>query len=151
MRLHTAAIIILGIAALIGFADALYLTINAFANTVPPCLIGGCEVVTTSVYSRIFGIPIALFGALYYVTIMTLLVMHVDFKDEIKKGKILVTIFLIVNAGALVSLFLVALQLFVLNAICQYCMISALASFIICATLWHERWRTCNCRAEWSS
>jgi len=112
----------------LGFLDASYLTIEHFLNRVPPCsLVHGCELVTTSSYSLIFGIPTALLGALYYLAIILALVYYLDTKQT----NILRVAAAATAIGFLFSLYLVYLQLFVLNAICLYCMISALSSTIL--------------------
>lgn len=125
------------ITALIGFADAAFLTIEHYRGVVPPCsIISGCEKVTTSVYSEIFGIPLALFGAIYYFTLLVLIIAYFD----IKKGIILKIASLITPIGFLASLYFVYLQLFVIQAVCLYCMISAAASvilFILGIMIWH--------------
>jgi uncharacterized membrane protein len=111
--------------ALVGFLDSTYLAIEHFLNRVPPCsLVTGCEIVTTSKYSVIFGVPLALLGALYYLAVIVALVLYLDMRrDFIIKWTARVTAF-----GFVFSLWLVYLQLFVIKAICQYCMLSAISS-----------------------
>ena len=60
---------------IIGLVDALYLTYIKLSNTTAGCLpgVGNCEVVNTSVYSQVFGIPIAIFGALAYIALLAIL------------------------------------------------------------------------------
>lgn len=115
------ATIIFLIISFIGFLDATYLTIEHYRGSIPPCTIAGCEVVLTSEQSKIFGIPVALLGSLYYLTLLTLSFTALNRKKEsiIKLASKLTPI------GFLASLYFVYLQLFVLKAICQYCMISA--------------------------
>jgi len=116
--------VLLGLAPL-GFIDAGYLTVEHFLNRTPPCsLVHGCELVTTSSYSVIFGVPMALLGSLYYLVIIFALVLYLDMRrDWIIKWTARFT-----AVGFLFSLYLVYLQLFVIKAICQYCMLSALSS-----------------------
>jgi uncharacterized membrane protein len=111
--------------AAIGFIDAGYLAVEHFLNRVPPCsIISGCEKVTSSEYSVIFGVPMALLGALYYLAVILALVLYLDMRrDWMIKWTARVTAF-----GFVFSLWLVYLQLFVIKAICQYCMLSALSS-----------------------
>lgn len=116
------------IAALIGFADASFLAIEHYRGVVPPCtIISGCEKVTTSDYSEVFGIPLALFGAIYYFTLLILIIAYFDLKKE----AILKIAALITPVGFLASLYFVYLQLIVIQAICLYCMISAAASAML--------------------
>lgn len=101
----------------LGFVDAAYLTIQHFANSIPPCTIGGCETVLTSPYAEILGIPIALLGALYYIAIFFLVL-----SDRRRIFTVLV------SAGFAVSLILLGLQLFVIRALCLYCIFSLVTS-----------------------
>lgn len=116
------------ITALIGFADAAFLAIEHYRGVVPPCtIILGCEKVTTSEYSEVFGIPLALFGAIYYFALLVLIVAYFDFKKDL----ILKIAGLITPSGFLASVYFIYLQLFVIKAACLYCMISAVSSIIL--------------------
>jgi uncharacterized membrane protein len=124
-RSHRRLFLGLLVLAPLGFFDAGYLTVEHFLNQAPPCsLVSGCELVTTSSYSVIFGMPTALMGALYYLAIILALILYLDLRrDWIIKWTARFT-----TLGFLFSLWLVYLQLFVIKAICQYCMLSALSS-----------------------
>lgn len=123
--------------ALVGFFDATYLTAEHYMGGVPPCFIAtGCEQVTTSSYSVILGVPVALLGALYY---LVLFVLGVNGLGEYKKMNQNL-LFLISSLGFLSSIYFVALQLFVINAICAYCMISALTTTLILLSVLSLRW-----------
>ncbi len=119
-RIKGLAIAFLVIAA-IGFADATWLTAKHFLGGPLPCLTGGCELVTTSAYSNILGIPVALLGAGYYLTQLILAIAYFESKSltPLRLASYLAT------AGLLASIYFVSLQLFVLHAICIYCMVSA--------------------------
>lgn len=119
------------VASLIGFVDALYLTIEHFRGVAPPCsILKGCEVVTTSVYSQIFGIPVALLGAVYYLVFFIAALAYLDSKNE--RSIIWLSRFSVF--GFLASVYFVFLQLVVLKALCLYCMMSATTSTIIFIT-----------------
>jgi uncharacterized membrane protein len=121
--------VILIVIALLGFMDAGYLTVEHYMNTIPPCAVGNCEVVLTSEYSTLYGIPLALLGALYYLSILVLLVAYIDTKKHI----VLSLAMSLSCIGLLVSLWLLYLQGFVLNAFCQYCVVSATTSILLFA------------------
>ena len=110
---------------LIGFTDASYLTVKHYRGEVPPCFLSsGCETVTTSKYSTVFTIPVALIGAIYYLAVFLLSVLYLDTKR---------TIFIkiippLTGGGFIASVIFIYLQLFVLHAICLYCVISAFTS-----------------------
>lgn len=115
--------------ALIGFADAAYLTLKHYTNAIPPCsLVSGCETVLTSPYATIAGnIPIALVGAGYYLTIFVGGIIYVDTKNN----TILKTIAYFTIAGFTASVILIFLQVFVIRALCLYCLASAVTSTLL--------------------
>lgn len=110
-----------------GFADATYLTVKHYRGGVPPCTIHGCEVVLTSAQSEIAGVPVALLGVLYYATILLLSLAYIISKKE----AVIRHAAYFTPAGFLASAYFVYLQLFVINAICLYCMASATTSTIL--------------------
>ena len=112
----------------LGFMDATYLTLKHYAGEVVGCTITqGCEIVTTSVYSQFYGIPVALFGALYYLTIVVLMIAYFDRKNEVllRIGAWLTF------TGLVASLYFVGVQAFILHAWCQYCIGSAISSSVL--------------------
>ena len=125
-RLKIAAIVFL-ILSVIGFIDSAYLTAKHYSGVIPPCTIKGCEVVLASKYSEVAGLPVALFGSLYYLVILSLSASYLVVKKEpiIKFEAILTPL------GLIASMYFVYLQLFVIKAICQYCMLSAGISTLI--------------------
>ncbi len=113
------------IVALLGFADSSYLAFEKLSGRIPPCVItSGCDTVTTSKYSYIGPVPIAVLGALYYLTMVVLFLLAIDTKDD----KWAAAAFKLSIFGFLFSIYLVSLQAFVLHAYCVYCMGSALTS-----------------------
>lgn len=123
--------------AAIGFIDAAYLTIEHYMNAIPPCAIGSCEVVLTSVYSVVPGtnIPGALVGTIYYLLIVILVIVLFDIKKDGPHEKIRVLILRKILCmtvfGFLASVWFLYLQAFVLHAFCQYCLASAATSTIL--------------------
>lgn len=120
----------------LGFADALFLTIVHYKNELPPCTIEGCEKVLTSSYAEIFGVPVALLGALYYGSILIMSVLYMEEKYFMKKGNnsswYMLLAFNMSHVGFIATIWFVSLQYFVIHAWCQYCLVSALC----CAFLW---------------
>jgi uncharacterized membrane protein len=112
----------------LGFLDAAYLTASHYLGLSLQCLIvNGCDIVTTSVYSKIFGLPVALYGSAYYGFIF---LMGISYWDSGSKTAFKVLAFSTV-AGFLASLWLVYVQLILLKAICLYCMVSAGTSTLL--------------------
>ncbi|HEY4503836.1 MAG TPA: vitamin K epoxide reductase family protein [Candidatus Paceibacterota bacterium] len=123
-------IILLIVVSAIGFADATFLTIEHYINKIPPCTTSGCEVVLTSSYSVIAGVPVALIGALYYLFLLILLVSYLDAKKEI----FLRVALLFTVVGFIFSVYFFSLQAFVIKAFCQYCLVSIVTSAILFVT-----------------
>lgn len=112
----------------IGFLDATYLTLKHYAGQTVGCTITqGCEIVTTSSYSVFYGIPVALFGVLYYLLIVLLMIAYVDRKQE----NVIRLACWITPVGFVASLYFVGIQAFVLQAWCQYCIGSAITSTLL--------------------
>lgn len=112
----------------LGFVDASYLTIVHFFGASPECsILEGCDVVTNSKYSQIGFLPVALLGAMYYLLIILVSIFALD-KESVAAGRFTAKLSWL---GFVASLYFVYLQLFVLRAICLYCMVSALGSTIL--------------------
>lgn len=128
--------------AFLGLADAGYLTSHFYSEIPPPCTIGGCETVLTSTYSAVAGVPIALAGAAYYGTLIILVITSL----LKKRATWLVAALALTPVGFLASLYLLAIQVFVLRSYCIYCLASAAIStllFVIAAFAIHRRkWYT---------
>ena len=125
--LYWVAVFIL-LMSVIGFADATFLTAKHYLGGPLPCSIfTGCEEVTTSSYSVIMGIPVALFGACYYLAIMLLALVYIDRGSKV----VIRLIALLTPLGFIASLWFLYLQFVVIKALCLYCMISALTSSIL--------------------
>lgn len=120
-----------------GFIDASYLAIKHFLGTTIPCsVLRGCEEVTSSQYSMIGGIPVALLGAIYYLTIFILIFSFLRIYSPVREkneNKLLKLTAYLTVIGLLASLWFIYLQIFVIKAICLYCMFSAFTSFALFA------------------
>lgn len=125
---HRILLRIILVVAFLGFADSTYLTVQHYLNTIPPCsVVQGCEEVLTSKYATVAGIPVALGGVLYYLAVVFLALWYLVQRPN-ERPRLL---FPLTIVGFLVTLYLVYLQLFVLHAICAYCMGSAISSTLV--------------------
>ncbi|MEK7635496.1 MAG: vitamin K epoxide reductase family protein [Patescibacteria group bacterium] len=124
-------IIFFAIVSLVGVVDTVFVTINHYKGVIPPCtLLNGCETVLTSKYSEVFGVPIALIGALFYSTVFLFSLAYL----KTKNNKIIIVFLALTALAFLMSLFFIYLQFFVIKAVCEYCLISAAASTILFVT-----------------
>lgn len=125
MKLTKSKVILL-LLSVAGFFDSAYLTIPHYKNIIPPCTIAkGCETVLTSQFSTILGIPIALLGSLFFLTLIFLLLLESKQNGFFKFFKLLIL------AGVAVSIILFFIQAFILHAFCQYCLLSEAIIFTI--------------------
>jgi uncharacterized membrane protein len=112
----------------LGFVDAAYLTVVHFRNQLPNCsLVSGCDIVTTSSFSTLFGLPIALFGALFFLALSFFAILIITHPHKRWVHWFSIAAFM----GFLVSLFLFLIQIVVIKAICQYCVSSEVISLLI--------------------
>lgn len=129
------------ILAFLGFIVATYLTILHYQNALPPCsLTSNCEAVLTSQYASLFGIPIALFGSIFYLTLIILCLLIITSYKQF----FLNAYYLFVVGGFFVSLVLIYIQAFLLKAYCQYCLASEAVSggLLILAYLEYKKRKT---------
>lgn len=121
---------ILIVLTLIGLADAIYLAQSALTSTALVCdiaLLNDCNTVAQSPYSRFLGIPLGLYGAGFYAAILVILLALERFPSRLLSQALVV----ISTFGALASVYFLYLQLMVIKAVCIYCLLSAIVSFLV--------------------
>ena len=107
-----------GILATAGAAIAGYLTYARFTDTALACATGGCEIVQRSDYAELAGIPVALLGLAAYVFLLS----TAFSRSELARAAAAA----VAVGGAAFSAYLVYIQIAVIDAICQWCVASAL-------------------------
>jgi uncharacterized membrane protein len=101
--------------ALAGVAVAGYLTWTHYAGGSTVCPIGGgCEAVQESEYAELAGIPVALLGLVSYVVVLALVAWDAPTARLAAAALALV--------GVLFSGYLLVVQLFVIDAVCVWCL-----------------------------
>ena len=120
--------------ALAGMFVALYLTLYklGYIGTLV-CAVGSCETVQTSKWATFLGLPVGMWGVGYYVAVLALSLAGLSpaLAERLSVSRLLVGL---TGFGLLFSLWLTYLELFVIHAICQWCVISAIlaaALFVI--------------------
>jgi uncharacterized membrane protein len=117
--------------AALGIGVAAYIAISESGGGSPVCLAGGsgCETVARSSYSHVAGVNIAVFGIVGY----ALLLASAFFADDLARfGG-----FAVALGGFGYSIFLTYIEIFKIEAICQWCVASAVlmtALFLLSAT-----------------
>lgn len=122
-------LITIGVIALLGIANAGYLAYIAFEGVAPTCtIIKGCELVAASPYARVFGIPLALFGVLFYTLVLGTALWGFLAAPRSRVARFILPL---TALGFLLSLYFLYLQAFVIHAFCQYCLFSLLDATIL--------------------
>jgi uncharacterized membrane protein len=135
-RMVTAAL------SLIGLYVALYLSLwklGLVGSMV--CGLGSCEVVQTSRYAYLLGVPVAFYGVAGYLAILmaSLVGLQPRFQGRLGVTKLLVALG---GVGTAFSLYLTYVEAFVLNAWCRWCLVSAFLILAVFGTaLWGLRER----------
>ncbi|MGC4106416.1 MAG: vitamin K epoxide reductase family protein [Thermomicrobiales bacterium] len=112
-----------------GMAIAIYLVYVHYQETALVCGIGDCETVQTSKYAEFAGIPIAWFGLALYLAMAGLLIartrrlIETDVADVLLVGAAF--------AGTLGVAYLTYLEIWVIHAICQWCVAFAIMTVIL--------------------
>jgi len=116
---------------LAGIGVAGYLTYVHYAGLQPFCAGGGhgCERVQSSSYARLGGVPVALLGLAGYLAIAVALLAPGE-RARLAAATLAVS-------GFGFSAYLTYLELFVIDAICQWCVASAvLLTLLAVLTVW---------------
>jgi uncharacterized membrane protein len=88
------------------------------------CGTGSCEYVQASRYAELFGVPVALYGVAGYATLLVLGLAGLQ-PGFAADRRVSVLLALLATIGFGFSLYLTAIELFVLHAICRWCVASA--------------------------
>ncbi|TAK10876.1 MAG: vitamin K epoxide reductase family protein [Anaerolineae bacterium] len=123
----------------IGLLDSLYLAYYKLGNNPVLCTgIGGCDVVNSSPYAVVWGIPIAVLGAGAYLVLILLLALEERSDFVMDYGRMLTLG--ITLAGTLYSAYLTYIEVAVLKAICPFCVVSAIAMVLLLGVaIWRYR------------
>jgi uncharacterized membrane protein len=106
--------------AVLGIGVTAFLTILHYGRITVPCAANGnpCEVVQTSIYSHILGIPVALLGLIGYIGITASLL--APDRDTVRLATLGLTLF-----GFAFSGYLTYREAFTLHEYCEWCLSSA--------------------------
>lgn len=126
---------------IIGLAVSVYLLIPYLTeSTVDFCLIAaeggvsGCDVVRTSPYANLFGIPLPLWGIGYYLFVIGYTLLRWWQPALIKSFEKKLGFqpdFVAVTFGFFFSLYLTYLEAFVIHAWCSFCVVQAIVAVIL--------------------
>ena len=104
--------------ALGGLAIALYLTYVKLAGELPACaVLGGCDRVNASIYSEFMGVPVAIFGAIGSTMVAAAAIGW--WRRSSRRS--LLAAYVLGLASLPVLAYLTYLELFVIHAVCIWC------------------------------
>lgn len=129
-------VVLILLLAFFGLADSAYLAQSALSGASLLCNIqnlSGCNAVAASEYSRLFGIPLAIYGVVFYSAVFILAALELVLYNRLLR-RVLQAASIV---GVLSSLYFVFVQKFFIGAFCIYCFISAVITLLIlvCASL----------------
>jgi uncharacterized membrane protein len=102
--------------AAVGAGIAAYLTATHFAHAAPVCTGGGCELVQRSDWATLGSVPVALLGLLAFAAL---------FASALRRDRVvLLGGYGVALAGAVFAVYLIAVQVTVLHAVCTWCVAS---------------------------
>jgi uncharacterized membrane protein len=122
---------LVALVALAGVFVSLYLTLYklGYIGTLA-CAVGSCEKVQTSKWATFLGFPVGAWGVSYYIGVLAMALAGLT--PRLAESRTLSRILIAVTAvGLLFSLWLTYLELFVIDAICQWCVISAILATLL--------------------
>jgi uncharacterized membrane protein len=111
-----------------GIGVATYIAIADSGGGSPVCIAGGhgCQTVAESSYSHLAGVNIAIFGIAGYVVLLVCALLRGD--------AFRMTAFIVSLIGFGYSLYLTYLELFTIDAVCQWCVASAVLMTLLFVT-----------------
>ena len=127
----------LALIALIGALIATYLTLYKLGiiGTLVCSNLGSCETVQTSRWATFLGLPVAAWGVGYYLAILIASIVGTMPAWSESRG-VSVVLQLLTTWGFLFSAYLTSLELFVIHAICVYCVTSAILVTVMLVIAW---------------
>ena len=132
---------ILAILDVIGLSIAAYLSNVELGGGVPYCgPIHGCEAVALSSYSRIGGIPVAVYGVALSLILLILAIAWI----RTDRDGLLDAHYGLSLIGVIFEIYFLSLQLFVIHAVCIWCTsygVSLIARFLVAMVIWIRRGR----------
>jgi uncharacterized membrane protein len=117
--------------ALVGLFVALYLWLHALGFGGPiKCGTGACDTVQASPWAVLLGLPVALYGVVGYLTIFVVALVALR-PAALHDRRWSVVLAGLATVGVLFTAYLTYLELFVIHAICRWCVVSAVIITVI--------------------
>lgn len=132
---------ILAVLDVVGLVIAAYLSTVEIEGGVPYCgPLHGCETVAQSQYARIGGIPVAVYGVVLSLVLLTLAIAWI----RSDRPGLLDAHYGLSLIGVIFEIYFLTLQLFVIHALCVWCTaygVSLILRFLVAMAIWIRRGR----------
>lgn len=126
--------------AVLGLGDAAYLAVLHFQGEVPPCGgYAGCAQVNSSPFAEIFGMPIAALGAALYAALFVVGLWRTQAQGPALAHATLLLYALVLSAAIFMA-YLTAVEFFVLQAVCYWCLALAAITLLLLILITGEVW-----------
>jgi uncharacterized membrane protein len=120
----------------LGLGLSIYLTVEHFTqNTTLACPAGStvnCQQVTTSAQSKLFGIPVAVLGLVFFVAMVGLCLPQVW---RMRDPRLWRARLIVAGVGLLFVVWLIFAELFIIKAICLWCTGVHVVAFLLFAVI----------------
>ena len=113
-----------------GLANSAYLAQSESDNTPRICNftdLDGCDKVAKSPYSHMLGIPLPTYGLIFYGALFVLAAIEIVFSNLPARRAIQV----LAALGVIASAYFIFVQVVLIDALCAYCIASAVIAFLI--------------------
>ena len=133
--------VILAVLDVIGLVIACYLSVVELGDGVPYCgPLHGCETVAQSEYARIGGVPVAVYGVVLSLILLTLAIAWI----RTDRPGLLDAHYGLSLIGVIFEIYFLTLQVFVIHAVCIWCTaygLSLILRFLVAMAIWVRRGR----------
>ena len=111
---------------LLGIFVAGYLSVKRFTGGNLACTRWAeCDLVNNSIYAKIYGVPVAFIGLAGYLLLLGLAAAALETSGSLQR-RLLATSFILALGGVAFSGYLTYLEVFVIEALCSWCVASAI-------------------------
>jgi uncharacterized membrane protein len=112
-----------------GIAVSAYLTVVHYRDDLLVCSVGGCHTVQNSPYAELADVPVALLGLGMFAALALLGLLRLA--RPVQGERITLATFALALTGTIFTIYLTYLELFVIDAICQWCVLTALLTWAL--------------------
>ncbi|MGQ9676584.1 MAG: vitamin K epoxide reductase family protein [Chloroflexota bacterium] len=131
----------IGILLCVGLVAAGYLAYSSLTLTSPVCGgIGDCDAVQSSAYSHLLDIPVSVIGLAGYIAMAIAFLGLLILRGQTARlAHLGLTVFAV--SGMVFSFYLTYVELFIIRAICPWCLTSAFVITVLALIAVDELWR----------